>query len=92
MSRLNIWIRKLDSQQEGRNKITVFENKVLRMIVVPTLMNGILRIKHNDKIHQLSKDPGIKLEKLEVIGCVGAEHILRKEENSIVKTISFNRS
>lgn len=54
MYRLIVWVRKMDSRQDGRINIKVFENEVLRKIFGPAHEDGIW-IKHDEKICQISK-------------------------------------
>lgn len=79
------WI--LNKKEE--RKVLVFENKILRKIFGPTLENGVWRIKHNQEIRQLFKEPDIvgeiKSRRLRWTG-----HVLRKEENSLAANILRN--
>ena len=52
-------------------KLSTFERKILREIYGPRCVNGVWRIKNNDEVYSLYKEPSImkmiKIAKIEMI-------------------------
>jgi hypothetical protein len=69
-------------------KLRTFERRILRKIYGPTCENGVWRIKYNDELYGLYKDLDIvRVIKVARIRWLG--HLVRMEENSPCKKISF---
>jgi hypothetical protein len=67
-----------------------FERRILRRIYGPTCVNGVWRIKYNDGLHSLYKDLDIvRVIKVARIRWLG--HLVRMEENSPYKKITFSQ-
>jgi hypothetical protein len=71
-------------------KLRIFKRIILRKIYGPTCENGVWRIKFNDKLYSLYKDPDIvRVIKIARIRWLG--HSVRMEENSPCKKITFSQ-
>jgi hypothetical protein len=65
--------------------------RILRRIYGPTCENGVWRIKYNDELYGLYKDLDIvRVIKVARISWLG--HLVRTEENSTCKKITFSQS
>jgi hypothetical protein len=62
----------------------------LRRIYGPTCENGVWRIKYNDEVYSLYKDLDI-VRVIKVARIRWLEHLVRMEENSPCKKITFSQ-
>jgi hypothetical protein len=72
----------------NEGKLSIFERKILRKIYGSSCVNGGWRIKSDDKLYSLYKEPGIvKMIKIARLKCL--EHIARIENNVPCRNITF---
>jgi hypothetical protein len=78
------------SQKQMKRSSGHFERRILRRRYGPTCENGVWRIKYNDELHSLYKDLDIvtviKVARIRWLG-----HLVRMEENSPYKKITFSQ-
>jgi hypothetical protein len=67
-------------------KLNIFERKILRKIYGPSCVNGVWKIKHNDELYNLYKEPSmVKMIK------IARTYIVRMEDNAPCKKITFSQ-
>jgi hypothetical protein len=78
------WTLKIADEE----KLKIFERRIPRKIYGPTCENGVWRIKYNDELCSLYKDPDIvRVIKVARIRWLG--HLVKMEEKSPYKKITF---
>jgi hypothetical protein len=50
---------KCKSTKVNEDKLKIFERKILRKIYGPSYVSGVWRIKYNDELYKLFKEPNI---------------------------------
>jgi hypothetical protein len=75
----------------NEDKLKIFERKILRKNYGPSYVNGVWKIKYNDEVYKLLKEPNIvqsiKINRLRWLG-----HIRRMDEGSLYKKLTFSQS
>jgi hypothetical protein len=84
-------MQELDShKKKEEEKLNIFERKILRKIYVPSCVNGVWRIKYNDELYNIYKEPSIvKIIKIARLKWLG--HIARMEDDAPCKKITFSQ-
>jgi len=81
------WILKKTIEE----KLSASERKILKKIYDPTFFNGVWRIKYDDDLNSLFKEPSIvKIIKIARLKWLG--HIARMEDNVPCMKITFSQS
>lgn len=79
------WILKKADEE----KLSISERKILKKIYGPTCINGVWRIKYDDDLYSLYKEPSIvKILKIPRLKWLG--HIARMEDNVPCMKITFS--
>jgi hypothetical protein len=77
-------------QETKEGKLCIFERKTLRKIYGPVCVSGVWRIKSNDELYSLHKEPSImKMIKINRLKWLG--HIARMEDNAPCRKIKFSQ-
>jgi hypothetical protein len=76
--------------KKEEEKLNIFERKILRKIYGPSCVSMVWRIKYNDEMYNIYKEPStvkmIKISRLKWLG-----HIARMEDNAPCKKITFSQ-
>jgi hypothetical protein len=74
----------------NEDKLKIFEREILRNIYGPSYVNGVWRIRYNDELYKLFKEPNIvesiKINRLKWLG-----HIRRMDESSLCRQLVFSQ-
>jgi hypothetical protein len=64
----------------NENELKIFERKILWKIYGPSYVNGVRRIKYNDELYKLFKEPNI-VQSLKINRLKWLWHIRRMDES-----------
>jgi hypothetical protein len=74
--------------KKEEEKLNIFERKILRTIYGPSCVNGVRKIKYNDELDNIYREPSI-VKMIKIARLKRLRHIARMEGNVSCKMITF---
>jgi hypothetical protein len=70
------------------DKLNIFERKILRKFYGPSYVNGVWRIKYNNGLYKLFKEPNI-VQSIKIIRLKWLQHIRKIDESLLCRKLTF---